>query len=88
MFGLKFKGYVRKRHHEFIRARSVRTIGRFSEDEEIQLAEAGAECFDGDRDPTHPWRTREWLEQIFCVHHHGCCTGCKAKELCRKLSQL
>lgn len=88
MLGLKFKRYVRERHSEFVRARSVRTIGLFSEDEGIQLAEAGAECFGGDRHPEHPWQTREWLEQIYCVLHHGCCNGCKAKEICQTLSQL
>lgn len=83
----KFKLYVQRRNESFLKERLVKPISNFSEDEQITLAESGAGCFDGDRHPDLPWGIRQWLEDILCVQNHGVCTGCKAKEVCKQLSE-
>ena len=83
---MKWEEYHKKRTAEFLKERKVRSIRLFTDDEKIALAEANATCY-------HPkekdgWDTRIWLESINCVHHRGCCTGCKCKELCLRLSSV
>ena len=81
----KWEQYHSKKQAEFFKDRWVKSIRDFSDDEKIKLAEAGAGCYHPDED--EGWDTRIWLEEIHCVLHHGCCTGCKATELCAELSK-
>lgn len=83
---MDFKTYVRTRRQEFMLERRIKSVKLFSDEEQILLASSGAECFCGDERPNDPWNTRLWLEDIMCVLHHGCCVGCKAQEMCKKLS--
>lgn len=81
---MNWQSYHKKRCSDFLAERRVAPIRCFSDDEKISLAEAGATCYHPTKD--NEWGTREWLEGIHSVFHHGCCTGCKAIEKCKELS--
>lgn len=82
---MDWNSYHEKRRGDFLNERGVKTIKRFDDDDKIALAEAGATCYHPNEDGG--WSTREWLEDIHCVHHHGCCSGCKAIKKCKELSK-
>jgi hypothetical protein len=82
---MNWKEYHNKRQKEYLDETYVRRIEFFTDNEKIQLAEAGAKCY-------HPgeengWRTRIWLENIRYVLNHGCCNGCQARSVCSILSR-
>ena len=81
---MNWKEYHKKRQRDFLNERRVKSIRSFSDDDMIVLAELDAVCYSPKEDDG--WVTRKWLENIHCVHHHGCCTGCEAIDKCRELS--
>ena len=80
----RWEEYHKARKRNWLQATNVRSISEFTDEECIELAEANATCYHPRED--HGWNTRIWLEEIRCVLNHGCCTGCGAKLLCRRLS--